>query len=312
MTTNTDNTDKELAEIILQTGLQTAERIGAKAIIFSYEGIGGINSLKKFLPTKHNLIVFSSQKNNSALLEGSSVKFLLTPPVTLSRLGQIKTTVMLSFSKRYLDVGDKVIFLVGPFGGMLDTMVIISVGEEWEIFHTKNQPRLTEHIKRVVFHQGLLIALELAAEGREGKPVGGLFVIGDHRNVLHHCEQNIFNPFKGYSENSRNILDETMRETIKNFAKLDGAFVVKGNGVIVSAGTHLKTVKPTHAIPQGLGARHAAAAGITSITRSIALTLSESTGTVRIWRRGTIITEIERPAFSGEDYSILTRDNITG
>ena len=136
---------------------------------------------------------------------------------------------------------------------------------------------------------------ELATEGREGKSVGALFVVGDYRNVIAYRQQSIINPFRGYSEKSRNILDEGMRDTVKNFAKLDGAFIIKGNGVIAAAGSHLKGVKPSAPLPPGLGSRHAAAAGITAITKSIAITISESTGTVRIWRRGQIITEIERP-----------------
>ena len=47
-------------------------------------------------------------------------------------------------------------------------------------------------------------------------------------------------------------------------------------------------------LKQGLGSRHAAAAGITASTKSVAITLSESTGEVRVWRRGQLITEIEK------------------
>jgi DNA integrity scanning protein DisA with diadenylate cyclase activity len=57
------------------------------------------------------------------------------------------------------------------------------------------------------------------------------------------------------------------------------------------------TLKPSvlgESMPQGFGARHAAAAGITATTRCIAITLSESTGDVRVWRRGMLITEIEK------------------
>ena len=92
----------------------------------------------------------------------------------------------------------------------------------------------------------------------------------------------------------RNILDEAMIESVKEISKLDGAFVIKGNGVIISAGTNLRPAIAAEQIPQGLGARHAAAAAITACTKSISISLSESTGTVRIWRRGLMITEIER------------------
>jgi len=39
---------------------------------------------------------------------------------------------------------------------------------------------------------------------------------------------------------------------------------------------------------------YVAGAAITLATKSIAITVSESTGTVRIWRKGQLITEIEK------------------
>ncbi len=281
---------------MLATGSQFAARIGAKAFFTFLDSVPEPALLKTLSFDGTELILVAREKAKRKLAESLGVRHINIPPVMLTRMGQVKTAVIIAFSQRFLDTGDTVVFVVGPVGGNLDTMMIMRVGEEWEMFHTKNQPRLTEHIKRVVFEQTLTLALELAAEGREGKPVGALFIIGDYRNVVQHREQNIINPFKGYSERTRNVLDEGMRETVKNFAKLDGAFIIKGNGVIMSAGSHLKAVKPSEPLPQGLGSRHAAAAGITGTTKSIAITLSESTGTVRIWRRGQIITEIERPS----------------
>jgi len=46
---------------------------------------------------------------------------------------------------------------------------------------------------------------------------------------------------------------------------------------------------------RGLGARHQAAAAITAVTNSVAVRVSQSTGTVTIFRRGAIVTEIEEP-----------------
>jgi DNA integrity scanning protein DisA with diadenylate cyclase activity len=168
------------------------------------------------------------------------------------------------------------------------------VGEEFELFQSVGQPKLIEHIRRPVFERVLRLALELAHEGREGKPIGTLFVIGDHRDVQKYSLTGRINPFKGYTEKQRNILDDSMRDTVKEIAKLDGAFIIKGNGVIVAACSTLRPAVAGDSLPQGLGSRHAAAAAITAVTKSIAITLSESTGDVRIWRRGAMITEIER------------------
>ena len=138
------------------------------------------------------------------------------------------------------------------------------------------------------------LATSLASEGREGRSVGVLFVLGDTQQVIKASEQMILNPFHGYPDRQRQILNEDMDETIREYSALDGAFIIKGNGVVISAGTYLRPGVAGEDLPQGLGARHAVAAGITASTSSIAITVSQSTGTVRIWRGGKLITEIER------------------
>jgi len=107
--------------------------------------------------------------------------------------------------------------------------------------------------------------------------------------------QTIFNPFHGYPEEERNLLNPRLRETLKEFAVLDGAFVIRDDGVVMSAGRHLSAaLNSTVDLPRGLGSRHVAAAGITSETEAVAIVISESTGDVRIFKDGTIFMEIEK------------------
>ncbi|AFK22622.1 hypothetical protein Py04_1047 [Pyrococcus sp. ST04] len=135
----------------------------------------------------------------------------------------------------------------------------------------------------------LEIAIELSIEGREGKPVGTIFVIGDTKEVMKHSHQIVPNPFKAHN---LNILDPKIKPIIKEFSFLDGAFIITSKGRILSAGRYLdvdpKSLDVT--IPQGLGSRHLAAAAITKITKAIAVTLSES-GTVRVFKNGEIVLE---------------------
>jgi DNA integrity scanning protein DisA with diadenylate cyclase activity len=46
-----------------------------------------------------------------------------------------------------------------------------------------------------------------------------------------------------------------MEEPIKEFAKIDGAFIVRADGVILSAGTYITTSNISVALPRGLGSR---------------------------------------------------------
>jgi DNA integrity scanning protein DisA with diadenylate cyclase activity len=110
----------------------------------------------------------------------------------------------------------------------------------------------------------------------------------------------ILNPFQGYPEEQRNILDPSLEETIKEMSTLDGAFIIRGNGVIESCGTFLKTAsQEAFELPRGLGARHHAAAAITAITDSVSVVVSESTGTVTVFQGGGIVLDIEKPRSVG-------------
>lgn len=140
-----------------------------------------------------------------------------------------------------------------------------------------------------VIQELLEIAIELSTEGREGMPVGTIFVFGDTNNVLKHSHQMIPNPFKGYK---LNILDKNVKEVVKEFSFLDGAFIISKTGRVVAAGRYLDvdTKKLKIDIPRGLGSRHIAAAAITKITKAIAITISE-TGVIRVFKDGDIILE---------------------
>jgi len=297
-----------VTEGMLAAASQVARSTRARAIFTYLEAVGDPAELTGLTLNSTEVVVVVRDEAGEQLAKKLGFRSISVPQVTLTRMGQIKAAALIAFSQRLLDAGDSVVFVVGPARGELDTMVVMRVGQEWEMFQTVDQPKLTEHIKRVVFERALRIALELASEGREGKPVGALFVVGDSRGIAEYCQQTILNPFKGYSDSEKNILDDSVRETIKNFATLDGAFIIKGNGVIVSAGTHLTNLKTGQPLPQGLGARHAAAAGITASTKSIAITISESTGTVRVWRRGQMITEIEKPPVTAGSSGLTTVD----
>ena len=224
-------------------------------------------------------------------------RFIRVPDVQLSRLGQVKVAIFLALSRGLIKAGDTVVFLAGLAStGTLDTLIVTQVGREYEIFSSsENNVNLPKGIRPEVIEKTIDIATQLGAQGREGKPVGALFVIGDSERVSSMTKQLVINPFKGYPRENRNILDKNLTETIKEFSSIDGAFVIGGDGIIESCGTYLKTgSQEEFELPRGLGARHHSAAGITSVADCIAVTVSESTGTVTVFRGGQIKTEIEK------------------
>ena len=237
-----------------------------------------------------------------------ALQCLRVPNVPLTRMGQVKIAVFLALSRGLIHQGDRVVFLSGLAAAKtLDTMIVTEVGREYEIFAsgadltTTSSQILPEVIERVVD-----IASELGSEGREGRPVGAMFVTGDTDRVLPLTRQLVLNPFKGYPPDERNVLDYSLEETVKELATLDGAFILRGDGVMETCGAYIRTTsQPEYELPRGLGARHHAAAAITAVTDSIAVTVSESTGSVTIFRSGRIVTEIQKPRSTGERPSLL-------
>lgn len=229
-------------------------------------------------------------------LRGMLDRTIHIPKIDMTRMGTIKIGVMLALSKRLIKLGDKIVFLTGSTEmATLDSILIIDTARETEILTTQAIGGIADNVKSEVFQEALNLSIELASRGREGKPIGTIFVLGDEDKVMQLSKQMIINPFKGYTEEERNILNPTLKETLREFSAIDGAFVISGDGLVLTAGRYLSTAGDNESLPQGLGARHIAAAGITALTRAITIAISESTGDVRIFKDGKILMEIEKP-----------------
>lgn len=135
------------------------------------------------------------------------------------------------------------------------------------------------------------LAIEIAREGREGRKIGTMFVIGDEDHVLALSRPMILDPLRGHELEAKHIDDPDMRETAKELAQLDGAFVVSNHGYVVSATRYIYAHSHNLDLPLGLGSRHVAAASITRDTGAVAVVVSESS-IVRIFDDGELIAEI--------------------
>jgi diadenylate cyclase len=143
-----------------------------------------------------------------------------------------------------------------------------------------------------VFDAVFNICLEIAKEGREGSKIGTAFVIGDTENVLEKSRQLILNPFAGHRIEDRMVTNHDIKENIKELAQLDGAFVIRGDGLIEAAARYLTIDTSTVGMPKGLGTRHSSVAGITQVTGAIGIVVSQSGGKISIFRDGRIVQEI--------------------
>ena len=214
-----------------------------------------------------------------------------------SRRLQLSQALLEAIADELLQGGDTVVALYPGFEMHdIDTCSVISLGEHLARLTSRDLQRLETQVPLETLRSVVDLAIEIGREGREGKPVGTLFVIGDSDRVLAQSHQLVINPFHGYPESERNILDPRLEETIKEFSAIDGAFIVRGDGVIMAAGRYLAPRgKLEQALPHGLGTRHEAAASITAMSAAVALCISQSTGTVSVFKGGRLLTDIPKP-----------------
>jgi len=252
----------------------------------------GINWRKRIIFASHT----TWQSAQEAVQAKPRFTFVQIPPVSLTRMGQIRMGLLFSLSRGLLKENDVVVCVAGPTGSdVLDTIVTVDVSDRFGRFLPTGKRERKGDVEPEVLERVVAVACTLAIEGREGKPLGTTFIVGDSKNVAAHVKQLVINPFRGYAEEHLNILDPSMEETIREFAALDGAFLIRGDGVLLSAGTYLAPPAVEVDVPPGLGARHTSACALTAVTNAYAVVVSQTAGTVTVFRKGKIFVVIERP-----------------
>lgn len=146
---------------------------------------------------------------------------------------------------------------------------------------------IADMVDREVMEAILKLIFEIHLEGREGSHIGALFIVGDTDRVMENSRQLVINPYHNQDDNVRSILNKDNWESIKEFAQLDGAFIIGSKGRVMSAGRYIM-VDPEVQTTGGLGGRHLAAASITYKTKCVSFALSSS-GTIRIFRNGKVV-----------------------
>jgi diadenylate cyclase len=153
-----------------------------------------------------------------------------------------------------------------------------------------------------VLKQTVSLAVEIAREGREGRKIGTLFVVGDSGEVMRRSKPLILDPLQGHADEDKQIEHPDTRETIKELAQLDGAFLVSNSGVVLSAARYIDAASDSLDLPLGLGSRHMAGASISQQTSAVSVVVSESS-MVRMFDDGELVSEIVPELWMIEGYT---------
>ena len=247
-------------------------------------------------PIKKKLVYAVTNDGLANQLKAKKYLAVLIPPYDYTRIEKIKVAVVAAQSAGLVRNGDTILALTGPGDDrVMDTLVKVDIGsedpeEKLRVDALGLPPEFSSQVVESLIHT----AMEIGAEGYEGHAVGTIIVIGDSTAVMEKSRQLNLNPFQGISEAERNALDPPIRDAVKTFAALDGAFIIREDGVVLSAGRYLLSMSRDVKLPMGLGARHSAAASISAESKGIAITVSQTTGTVRVFKEGDIVLELRQ------------------
>lgn len=199
-------------------------------------------------------------------------------------IASIKELLVNAVSNKYLNKGERVVCVQDESMGT-GFKSMLMVFEVDKLFFDISSNKLAENVNPEAIEAVFEIAMEIGKEGREGKHIGTAFIIGK-KDMMKYTKQLIINPFAYIEESERKITDPNIKETIKEFAQLDGVFCIDEQGVVLSAGTYIDVDTAGLDIPSGLGTRHRSCAAITAKADTIAIVVSESGGKIRVFKRG--------------------------
>jgi len=221
------------------------------------------------------------------------------PPYDFSRMEKVKVALVAATGAGLLRDGELVLCAVTRAETRnVDTLLKLRVGKSMEEQVPVESLKLPAQFNSQVVEAIVTLALAVGHQGFEGHPIGTIFVVGDSVHVMEMSRQLTINPFQGLPEAERNVLDPSISEAVKNFSVLDGAFVIREDGVVLAAGRYLQPPASENGgsvvLPLGLGARHAASATLSRATNALVVTVSQSTGMVRVFQGGEVVMELSQ------------------
>src|SRR5467141_4316251 len=248
-------------------------------------------------PLKKKLVYAVTEDRLAQSLRRQGYVCVTVPPYDYSRVEKVKVALVAAMTANVLADGENVLCLTGRSGArMPDTLIRLQIGRGFDEKAAIDTIGLGAEFNPQVVEALVSLAMAIGHEGFEGHPIGTIFVLGDSTAVMEQSKQLTINPFQGISEAERNVLDPKIGEALKNFAVLVGAVVIREDGVVLAAGRYLQVGEGNVELPLGLGARHAAAAAMTVESNAVAISVSQSSGAVRVWKSGQAVLELQQVA----------------
>lgn len=281
----------ERTDALVTHGFTLARSLGVRRILVQADELSDIRLIERVRESEALIWV----TRHSALPTGADPDTDIVIPIpdsALSRLSRVHLAFLLAVLNGLIDRTETVLCLSGVVGSRhLDTLFLSNPSQDLP-WLKKLEPSNTAsgHLGRL-----LTIAVRLSTEGREGKPIGTILMLGDPIRLAPHLRQLVLNPCAGHPDAALDIANPEIFETLREFAAMDGAFVVDSSGIVRAAAVFLNAPIGDIPLRAGLGARHAAALAATIDTGAVAVVVSSSSGAISVFQEGRLVLELEKP-----------------
>jgi len=284
-------------ETLVLMAARIAQEADADVIVaVTKNGALGRRLAEKPLPVP--LVIATADPDTHAALLDEGLKPVRLPLRAADRFGQIRHALAVATVMGRVAPGQFALCLLGravyPKAGDLLVLSEVTAAGKWP--SVTDLLRLTDGIRPNVLEATLTVASKIGRVVRRGSDrIGAIFMLGDSNAVLKGSRQLVPNPFSGHKEPWRRITNEDLHDALIELAKLDGAFVLRGDGFIRAAAVFLATDMPQAPVelPTGLGARHLVAATITAHTEATAVVVSATDGNVRVFAGGSLVLQLD-------------------
>lgn len=279
----------------VDSGIKLSKATDADAILILLDHVVDWNKLRKKNASSDNKLVVAAA--NSEFIEAATEAKITTIQLAMpesSVQDRLTQSVLEGVAAEYIAPGSNVVAVYSSFDAeTIDTLSVLKLTERLVRLTARDLRKLETKVPLDTLKIVVDLAVDIGKEGREGKPIGTMFVVGDHRKVTEQSRPGGFDAMKGYTRKERHLMDPKVREGIKELAQLDGMFVVSADGTVESCARIIDTSPVEITMTTGLGSRHFAGAAISKNTKAIAVVVSQSSGTVRIFQNGEVVLRIE-------------------
>lgn len=242
-----------------------------------------------------SFIAATTNKRTYDVLIQEGLEAIRLPLRATDKYSQVRHAISVALKSGKVSAGDFVVCAIGRdvYQDEGTLIVLTNVEPSIEYLAVSDLLKLTDGIRPNVLESAIAVACKIGRAARRGTRLGAIFMLGDSLKVLEGSSQLIPNPFQGHDEASRRLTNPDIHHALIELSKLDGAFVVRGDGLIQTAGTFLASIDIEIELPPGLGARHFAAAAVTKRTAATAIVVSATDGNVRAFSDGTMVLQID-------------------